>query len=945
MSDKVNTKILNDITILYELSLSLGQTLNLQENISRFVNLLMARKNLNYVSVWLKKGVIDIRDKDNDDYSLIYANPTSFIKELLLPSDQSVFDYLDNLTSFHISSSDGNFNEFVFENDITDGSLVFYRLGDLGFIKIYDKKVLHVPSVEINKLNNLMQKFTNSISACLYYERALYETGERAISENKYRDIFNSITDAYSEVDFFSGQILEISPSIKTILGYDREELIGVPIQSYYASPEMARRIARDIYSSEKKELVDYEVKLISKANKTVQCSFSMRIKFDKNGKPDRIVGTMRDITRRKRAESSVLEAEQKWRALLDNSPDRILAIDKEGNVIFENRIYDSSIDNAQDVFICRSFSVDQFEKYKSCYKNAFDEKVVISAEIKCTDNIWLLSRFVPVFNEDEVEFVMVIATDITEQKMMESELSKAKIEAESANEAKSNFLANMSHEIRNPMNAIIGNSELLFSTSLNDNQSSMLYNLRLSADSLLEIIDNILDLSKIEANQLILEKTAFFFKSEITKVFDSLQGRASSRIINLRLNIDENIPEVVVGDRVRTKQIVLNLLSNAIKFTSEGHVLLRCSLKNRDGDKIRIFISVEDSGIGIEKEKLERIFTSFKQENDVVNPKFGGTGLGLSISRRLVSMMGGNIMVDSVKGSGSKFYFTIDLEVGKADDVVDKMEYAPPNPNMLKGKRILIVEDSEFNQDVGKRIMENWGGEVFIAENGQIAVTLLENNPDSVDFVFMDLRMPVMDGIEATRVIRNRLNWKGPIVALTGEALKEKIDECYNVGMDDYVSKPFSQKILENKLRKYLDLPDKLSVESTQKEEEKPDIIVEDTGKVVYSTDALMEMLGGSQEALKKILQKFIDETPQRAVKMEGAFVDEDWEQLQSQAHTVKTSLRYLKVDDSVEDCQNLENFAKERIYNNGMKPLVDTISNVITKLVAQVKEDFNMD
>jgi len=948
MNNKVNTNILNDITVLYELSLSLGQTLNLQENISSFVNLLMARKNLNYVSVWLKNSVVDKRDSLNNDYSLVFANPTSFISNLIIPSNHIIFDYLNNITSFAVSSNDRNFNDFIFENEIVDGSIVFYSLGDFGFLKFYTKNVLDVPSVEINKLNNLMQKFTNSISACLYYERALYETEERTKSENKYKSIFNSISDAYSEVDFYTGIIKEMTPSIKEIVGYDRNELIGQPISIFYASEDIGPRIANDVFSSENNELLDYEVKLISKTREEVQCSFSMRLKFDDKGRPDRIVGTMRDITRRKKAEASVLEGEQKWRALVENSPDRILALDRSGNVVFENRRTDGE-DNLKEASLCSTFSDDQYEIYINCYESTFKNRTVVSAEINCSEGGWLLTRFVPVFRDEEVELVLVIATDITDQKKLENELSIAKIEADSANEAKGRFLANMSHEIRNPMNAIIGNSELLFRTSLNTEQGRMLNNLILSADSLLEIIDKILDFSKIEANKLELKKSTFILKNEIAKTFDSLLGSASNSVINLRLHIDDAIPEIVTGDKFRLKQVILNLMSNAIKYTNEGgEVFLTCKLDSTEADIIRVYFSVEDTGVGIDKYRIEEIFDSFNQEDSSFDSKFGGTGLGLSISRQLVSMMGGNMMVESEKGVGSKFYFSIDLEVGNEDQLEDNTIYLPHDSHLLDGKTFLVVEDSEFNQDVAKLTLQGWGAEVLIAENGKIAVDLIESNPDIVDFILMDIRMPIMNGIEATRIIRGKLNWKKPIVALTGEALKETIVECGNAGMDDFVSKPVKKVVIEPIIRKYLNLPQGTlikdqAVEELQSNNYTEEIIDVDDGKVDYSTKELLVMLGGSSDSLKVILLKFINEAPERIANMLDAFEVKDWEKVHSQSHTVKSHLRLLKVK-TVDDCQKLEDYAKKNVYNEEMDYLVETISTNVTKLVAQIKEEFDI-
>jgi len=949
MNKKENTDILNDITILYELSLSLGQTLNLQENISKFTSLLMARKNLNYVSVWLKKSVVDKRDSLNNDYSLVYANPTSFISDLTISSDHIVFDYLNNITSFSVSSKDRNFQDFVFENEISDGSIIFYSLGDLGFLKLYERDVLDVPTVDINKLNNLMKKFTNSITACLYYERALYETEERAKSENKYRNIFNSITDAYSEVDFYTGVFREMSPSIKAILGYSRKELLGRSIQLFYASDETGGRIANDIFASPNKELVDYEVKLISKSKEIVQCSFSMRLKFDENGKPDRIVGTMRDVTQRKRAEASVIEGEQKWRALVDNSPDRILALDKDGKVVFENRKTDDDSGGNDTSSLCAAFEDEELEKYNNCFTSVFEKRSVVSAEINCISGAWLLTRFVPVFNSEEVEYVLVIATDITAQKKLENELSIAKIEADSANEAKSRFLANMSHEIRNPMNAIIGNSELLFRTSLNTDQGRMLNNLKLSADNLLEIIDKILDFSKIEADKLELKKSTFILKNEIAKTFDSLLGSASNSVINLRLHIDDAIPNIVTGDKFRIKQVILNLMSNAIKYTNEGgEVFLNCKLESVENDKVRVFFSVEDTGVGIDKHRIEEIFDSFNQEDSSFDSRFGGTGLGLSISRQLVSMMGGNMMVESEKGVGSKFYFSIDLEIGDEDQLEDSMIYVPHDPRLLDGKTFLVVEDSEFNQDVAKLTLQGWGAEVLIAENGKVAVDIIESDPEVVDFILMDIRMPVMNGIEATRIIRGKLNWKKPIVALTGEALKETIVECGNAGMNDFVSKPVKGPVIEAKIRKYLNLPPGTQTKDQTTEELQVNNFVEETdnmddGKVDYSTKELIEMLGGSRDALKGILQKFITEAPERIANMLDAFEVKDWEKVHSQSHTVKSHLRLLKVK-TVDDCQKLEDYAKQNVYNEEMDYLVETISTNVTKLVAQIKEEFDI-
>ena len=430
-------------------------------------------------------------------------------------------------------------------------------------------------------------------------------------------------------------------------------------------------------------------------------------------------------------------------------------------------------------------------------------------------------------------------------------------------------------------------------------------------------------------------------------KLFDSTQGAASKKSINLKIDYDTNLPKVVVGDKVRIRQVLLNLLNNALKFTDVGgNVDLVCKLEGIEDNIVRVFFMVGDNGVGIDNEQLKLIFESFNKEDTTVRTEIGGLGFSLSISRHLVRVMGGDIIVESKLGKGSKFFFSLDLELGKEDEIDDKLEYKKNDPEMLKGYSILLVEDSEFNQDVGRRILENWGAEVIIAEDGQKAVDIIEDKFDVINLVFMDIRMPIMDGIEATRIIRNKLHYSKPIVALTGEALKETIEECGDAGMDDFVSKPFNKITIENILKKYLEKSDRIidDVDDEPNNEIDDDAGLVTDSEIQYSTDALLEMLGGSEESLKKILIKFIEETPSRVVKMEEMFLNENWEMLQSQAHTIKSSLRYLKSDDAVKDCQTLEDYAKKREFHSEMKPLMLKISSIVTKLVEQVKSDFSL-
>jgi len=948
-----NTNILKDLVFLYELSLSIGQSLNLEENIQKFVDVLMSQKNLDYASVWIYKHQIDSSSTDNDVLKLIYSNPQSFIivEEI---SNPAVSKDLAEQNSFQINSNDENFADYLFEQNIDKGTFLFYKLGDLGFLKLYDSKRQGFSKPYENKLLNIIAKFKVSVEACIYYDRSMFEKSERinslkqvAYSESKLRNIFNSMVDAYGEVDFRTRNIIEVTPSIVNITGYSREELLGRKMWEFYEKEKDDENFIFSELIQRNGELVDQEIRLRSKSGGIIPCSFSGRIIYNKERRPDKVVGTLRDITYRKLSEKALMEAEQRWRTLVNNSPDNIFAVDKEGKIIFQNsQTEDTANNNNIGKQIYSLIPEHQQDKYKKCITSSIGQKKVVSSEVRGIDNKWYLSRFVPVLNRDrdKVDFLMIIATDISKQKEMERQLSTAMEQAETANRAKSLFLANMSHEIRNPMSAIIGNADLLMDTPLNKQQDMMLNNLRISADNLLDIINNILDISKIEAGQLILEESHFVFEQEMTKIMDSIQIKASSHQLDLILEIDDNIPRVIYGDRIRIKQVLLNLLSNASKFTKNGFVKLSSKLDKRDeNNNLILSFSVQDSGVGIEPDKLDTVFESFKQEDKSTAQNYGGTGLGLSITKQLVELMGGKIGVESVKGIGSNFYFTIVVKEGDEDAVENLKEEANATPNMLEGKTILVVDDAQFNQDVCERILSNWGAEVLIADNGEMAVEKIKQKGDSIDFVFMDVRMPIMDGIEATKLIREEIKWDKPIVALTGEALKEKIEDCMVAGMNDYISKPFKQASIEKKLRKYLNLgSNDVEEEIIPPTEDSSDNSILD---VQYSTKALLEMINGNQEQLKTLLETFVVQSRKNVESLKKAYEENNWEQIQTQAHTIKTSLKYLDIDKYADLCQELENIARDRDETANVGQMIDTIDKVVQLTAEKIMAELGLE
>tara|TARA_B100000809_G_scaffold158023_1_gene155325 strand:+ start:14166 stop:16016 length:1851 start_codon:yes stop_codon:yes gene_type:complete len=377
-------------------------------------------------------------------------------------------------------------------------------------------------------------------------------------------------------------------------------------------------------------------------------------------------------------------------------------------------------------------------------------------------------------------------------------ELTNAKNKAELSSIAKEQFLANMSHEIRTPLNGIGGMAKLLEKTSLTKEQQEYNQAIRKSSDNLLVIINDILDFSKIEAGKLTIEKIGFNLKESISRVINTMSYKAEEKGINLALEIDANISEILIGDPTRINQIIINLLNNAIKFTSKGCVILKCNLVEKTSTKNKIKFEVIDTGIGIDSRKISKIFGSFSQEDESTTRKFGGTGLGLAISKQLVELFNGELKVISEKGKGAIFYFTVEYPIGSLKDWL-KEDATVMNWESLEHKKVLLVEDNKINQFLATTILTNWKMKVEVAENGLIAIEKLKDK--KFDVVLMDMQMPIMGGIEATVIIREELKLSIPIIALTARAIKGIDKECMDAGMNDYISKPFNQSELFNKI------------------------------------------------------------------------------------------------------------------------------------------------
>jgi PAS domain S-box-containing protein len=587
-------------------------------------------------------------------------------------------------------------------------------------------------------------------------------------------------------------------------------------------------------------EAADYELVALRPDGERVHVHAVAVPRKDGTGKVVGLFGTVQNISERKRAERLVREGAERYRFMAEQMPQIVWTSTPDGNRDYYNqRWYDYTgltFDESKDSGWQRSLHPDDSENStrwaQTCTGGSEYE---VECRIKrAAEGVyrWHLGRASPLRNADGqiVQWVgtftdihdhkraaqdLIQAHATLERRVLErtTELGVAKESAESANSAKSEFLAYMSHEIRTPLNAVIGMGYLLEQTALTEDQHQVLRKLQYAGRSLLSIVNNVLDLSKIEAGEMALEVEAFDLPELVRDLSQMLSPQAASKGIELVVRAQSEVPRRVVGDVIRLRQILTNLLNNSIKFTAAGRVELKVSCIDQGSERLRMRFEVADTGIGIEPAALERLFTPFAQAEASTTRRFGGTGLGLSIVRRFVELMGGDIGVTSTVAVGSTFWFEIPLQIVPSGDRAfthERLTHTHTDElhaQWLLGVKVLAVDDSVVNLEVAQRILERQGAIVATCSDGAAAVDYVRAHQAELDLVLMDVQMPVLDGNEAARRIREELNLKSlPIIALTAGALVGERKRSLEAGMTDFVSKPFDPQLLIRRARRLVE-------------------------------------------------------------------------------------------------------------------------------------------
>lgn len=641
------------------------------------------------------------------------------------------------------------------------------------------------------------------------------------------------------------------------------------------------------------------------------------------------------DISERKRAEDHLRRQEEKYRNIIANMNLGLIEVDNNQMIQYANQSFcdvsgfeaDELIGkNPSQLFLYGENNMKFLEEQIELRKKGVSSVYQLPVKNKRGEIRWWAISGAPNYDDQGNLLGSVgIHLDITDQKKLEEELKLQRAKALEASKAKEVFLANMSHEIRTPLNAIIGFLRELKRAGVSGSQQEFLDYSYNASQHLLSIINNILDISKIESGEMLLENKNFSLKESIENVITILKPKAREKGLMLTTSFSDKLYPVFKGDPSKIEQVLYNILGNALKFTNQGKIAVDCKVLQDLPHQQTFSIVITDTGIGMSEEYVRSIFKKFNQEDSSISRKYGGTGLGMSITKELIHLMKGEIDVKSEKNVGTSI--TIQLVLHKGNEKLNRDVSAEKQHIVLDGIRVLLVEDNELNQLVAENSLKHYNCLVTKADNGRIAVELLEK--EQFDIILMDIQMPEMDGIEATQILREKMGVKTPIIALTANAFKSEIDKCISIGMDDYITKPFAEESLINIIEKHI---------GRQKNQS-------DAVKVramPYDLTGIQKLGQGDEAFIKKIITLFITQTQEMIPMIDLAFNNQNFAEIARLVHKLRPSVEAVGIASISEEMRELEVSAKEQsMESSKMYSLFEKIKNILIEAIEQMKED----
>ena len=650
-------------------------------------------------------------------------------------------------------------------------------------------------------------------------------------------------------------------------------------------------------------------------------------------------------------------------RSLIEASRDPLFTISPDGKIMDINNASIHITDVTREQLIGTDFFkyFTEPEKAREIYKQVFADGFVVDFPLTIRDGKLTEVLFNGSVYKDEdgkVLGVVVVARDVTDHKRIETELIEAKEHAELATKiaeeaqsiaevvakiaenavkSKQQFLSNMSHEIRTPMNAIIGFTKVLLKTNVTGKQKEYLTAIKLSGDALTVLINDILDLAKVDAGKMIFEQIPFKMSASIAAMVHLFETKIQEKNLRLIKKYDSNIPRVLVGDPVRLHQIILNLVSNAVKFTNKGEIIVSVKLLTEDEEKVTLEFAVSDTGIGVPADKIGDIFENFQQATSDTSRLYGGTGLGLAIAKQLVETQGGTIAVKSKIDVGTTFSVILPFKKTKVE--IDLETELNEIDEEIKNATVLVVEDIALNQLLMKTLLDDFGLKHDMAINGKVAIEKLLHK--HYDLILMDLQMPEMNGFETAQYIRSKLNSQVPIIALTADVTTADLNKCKSVGMNDYISKPVDERLL---YRKIVDLLRKSQpVDDISKKVTKAELPERKSKYIDLSY--LKKHTKGSSQLIMQMIELFLEQTPPLIQQINQGMGDKDWVTLSGAVHKIIPSFFIMGVEQGAEAlARKILNYSNTQQHLDEIEDLVLQLTGICSQACEELREEYNL-